>query len=172
MNDERVHPPEWKQKLFEEMRSLGLLTVFLVFFFCAFTTYRKLIIGDQSVNYINYAYNIVQSLLLAKIILLGQFLKLGERFLDKPLIIPALYKTLVFCVFVFVFSVAEHFIKGILTGKNIEMVFNEFASASVNEILGRFLIYFPVFLFLFGYIELGRVLGKDKLFALFFGNKT
>jgi len=39
---------------------------------------------------------VLEALVLAKVILIGDVLRLGRRFEDKPLIVPTLYKTVVF----------------------------------------------------------------------------
>jgi hypothetical protein len=55
----------------------------------------------------------VQALVLGKVIMIGRVFRFGRGLEDKPLIYPTLYKTVVFAVFVAVFKIVEHGIKGI-----------------------------------------------------------
>ena len=157
-----------KTRLIHETRLFVLLTIFLSMFFFSFTAYRREIVGDHSITYINFLYDFFESLILAKIILIGKLLNLGERFLDKPLIIPTLYKTVVFCLFIIGFSVMEHFVVGFFTGKNMTEVYDKLITKGINEILGSLPIFFTAFIFFFGFMEIGRIMGEDRLFNLFF----
>ena len=59
---------------------------------------------------------VIEALILAKVIMIGDVVRLGRGLEQKPLIFPTLYKTLVFTLFVAVFTVLEHVIKWALEG--------------------------------------------------------
>ncbi len=155
-----------------EMKRYFLYVVFLTIFFCAFSAYKRLILGMYAIDYINYSYNFVESLILAKLILLGQMFGLGERFHDKPLIYPTLYKTIVFTFFVLGFSILERFVTGIIKGKTSFDVYQEVMDKGLDEILASILIMFYMFILFFAFLEIGRVLGGNKLFNLFFKDRS
>ena len=158
----------FKARFTREMKRYFLYVLFLTIFFCAFSTYKRLILGMYAIDYIHYGYSFFESLILAKIILLGQMFGLGERFHDKPLIYPTLYKTIVFSFFVMIFSVLERFVTGFIKGNSAFEVFQEVMSKGLDEILASVLIMFYMFILFFAFLEISRVLGKDKLFNLFF----
>lgn len=58
---------------------------------------------------------------------------LGERFVDKSLIIPTLYKTVIFTFLVLVFRILAHFVFGFLKGIKLDVVWDEFIQQSSNE---------------------------------------
>lgn len=172
MPEDHSKKSDLKQKIMEQVRLFFIYFVYLALIFISLATYQRLILGEYGIPYISYGFALINALILSKVILLGQDLKLGEKYEDKPLFIPTLYKTLVFCVFVFVFVVIEHFIEGAIHGHPFEKVYDEFISKGINEILAKILVLFFVFIIFFGILELGRVLGMDKLWELFFIRNT
>jgi hypothetical protein len=88
------------------------------------------------------------------------------------LIYPTLYKTAVFVVFVGIFTVLENVIKGLWNGKELTELFGNFLGKGPNELLANSLVVFVAFIPFFGVKELGRVLGQDKIWALFFRKRA
>jgi hypothetical protein len=159
-----------KQRVILEIRHFLLYFFFLALFLTAFTTYTRLILGlfaKNDIHYLHYGYDIVESLILAKILLLGEHFHLGERFANRSLIIPTLYKTLLFSLLVMIFSIAEHFIVGSLEGQSFSKLYDGFIDKGLYAILAKLLIMFFVFILFFAFIEMSRVLGESKLFNLF-----
>ena len=160
--------PAFKQHIAHEFRLFIFNALFLSIFFTTFTAYRRLILGEYAISYVHYGYGIAESLILSKIILLGQHFKLGERFGNQPLIIPTLYKTLVFGIFVLFFSVLEIFVVGLIHGKHLLSIYQEITYTSVNEIIAKVLVMSLVLALFFAFLEIGRSLGSDNLYNLFF----
>lgn len=158
----------WKKKIIHEFHLYLLYTLFLTIVFIAFSTYRRLLLGEAPFNSIHIGYNILESLILAKIILLGQGFGLGEKFRNRPLIYPTMYKAIVFIFFVFIFSIMEHFIVGFFTSGVMENLYKSFKEKELYSILDKLIILFFVFVLFFAIVEANRALGEGKLFNLFF----
>jgi hypothetical protein len=94
--------------------------------------------------------------------------RLGRGLEQKPLIVPTLYKTAVFTLFVVAFAVLEHAIKGLWTGTGIMGGVAEFFEKGSHELLANSLVVFVAFIPFFGVKELGRVVGEEKIRRLFF----
>ena len=124
MNDANAKRAGWKSTAIREMTEFYIYAMYLAFFFTSFTWYRRLILAEYQVSYLHYGVGIIEALVLAKIIMVGRALHLGERFKDYPMILPILYKAVVFSVFVGIFSVVESTIDGLLHGKGIAAGFN------------------------------------------------
>ena len=157
-----------KQKLKHELHLYIFYTLFLFVFFCAFNLYRRLILMEYPISQLHYGYAFIESLILAKIILLGQTFGLGERFDNKPLIIPTVYKTIVFTLFVMAFGVLEHFLMGFVHHESAKVLYHKLFERGIYEILARDLVMLFVFILFFALLEIDRVMGEGKLFALFF----
>jgi hypothetical protein len=100
--------------------------------------------------------------------MIGALLRLGRGLEDKPLIYPTLHKTVVFTIFVAVFTLMEHAVKGLLTGKGFTGGLVEYFARGPHEFFAGCLMIFVAFIPFFSVKELGRVLGQDKITALFF----
>lgn len=160
------------EKIAQEVRRLLLYAAFFFLFFSAFTIYRRLIVGEELVSYIHFGYNLVESLVLSKIILLGQYFRLGERFSGKPLIVPTLYKTLIFTFFVMLFDVLERFVLGFFQHRPLESIYQKLQGEGAEEIAAELFVMAFVFVFFFALSEIDKELFGEKLFDKFFKDRT
>jgi len=166
MNDERKRSG-LKEKMTREVKELLAVFVYLAVFFCAFTTYRLLVMKEMGLSYFHYGFALAKALVSAKVILLGQCLRFVRAFDDRPLIVPALYKAILFSLFVLVFEVLEHVIGDILHGKDLLSTLQEMMRAGRDELLARILVMLVAFVPFFAFGEIGRVLGEGRLRELF-----
>ena len=156
-----------KQKLIHEMNELLAICLYLALFFCAFTTYRMLVMKEMGLSYFHYGFALIKALVLAKVILLGKYVRLVKVFDNRPLIIPTFYKVILFSLFALAFEILEHAIGGVLHGKGITEGFQEIISTGRDELLSRTLVVLSAFVPFFAFGEVGRVLGEGKLGELF-----
>ena len=161
-------PADWKTRLKDEMGNFALLTFFFFLSFCALSLYRNLVLEDDSIHNIHYGYILFESLVLSKIILLGRFLKVGERFSNKPLVVPTVYKTIIFCLLVVTLGILEHFVNGVFSGTSLSTLYDTLTERRLAEIGGRVPLFFAVALPLFGLMEIDRIMKGPSLMSLFF----
>jgi hypothetical protein len=160
------------QNIGREFRLYFICSLFLILFSFGLTAYRRLLLGQYPLDLDQNGYGVVESLILAKLIVIGQHFNLGTRFDKQPLAIPTFYKTLVFSLFVFLFHILEHFVLGLIHGRPLGTLYFELTDQRLEEIALKSLIQFFAFILLFAFLELGRVLGEDKLFNLFFRRRS
>jgi hypothetical protein len=156
-----------KGKVAHEVKELLVIFLYLALFFCAFTTYRALVMKEMGISYFHYGFALIKALVLAKVILLGRCVRFANVFDDRPLIIPALYKVILFSLFVLAFEVLEHVIGGLLHGKDMMGAFQEMMSAGWDELLARTLVMLVAFVPLFASSETARVMGEGRMTELF-----
>jgi len=161
-----------KEVVVHETWELIGISAFLAAFFVSLTMYRMLISREYHIAYYEYGFAIVESLVLGKVILLGEALHLGERFDEASLIVSTLWKTLVFGVLVVAFSFLEHVVGAWVHGKGLGSVFQEFSGDHLYEILARAQLTLVALVPLFAFREVGRVMGPGKLYKLFFNRRT
>jgi len=167
MNAEGPKKATLKQRATHELREFVLISSYLAFFFCAVATYSLLLLNQFHVSYFIYGTALINALVIAKIILIGEYAHLGKKHESKPLFQSALYKALLFSLLVFAFHVVEETIKRRWRGENFTIAYH---AIRVNELLARSVIVFCTFLPLFAFRELRRVLGEDKFWSLFVRN--
>jgi len=157
-----------KKKIFHEMAEYWTNVAYLTLVFAAFTQYRRFVLAAYDITYTNYGFAVIEALILAKVIMIGAVFRLGRGLEDKPLIYPTLYKTVVFTLFVGVFTLIEHAIKGLWRGKGLAGGLVDLLGKGHHELLAGCLVTFVAFIPFFAFRELGRVLGEDKIRVLFF----
>jgi len=128
MTVEKEKQAGWKEKIVHEMTEYWINFVYLAVVFFTFTPYRRLILEEYKVSYLHYGVALIEAAVLAKIILLGEAARIGRKHEDKPLIVPTLYKTIVFGLWVIGFKVLEHMIGGLLRGKGLAGGFHDLIS--------------------------------------------
>jgi len=158
---------ELKQKVRLEIKEFLIIFLYLVLMLGAFSTYRMLLMAEYHIGHFIFGYTLIEALILAKIVVLGESLGIGERFGDRPLIIPTLYQTMLFALCVLAFTIPEHLIKGCLHGQGLGEIFQELIG-NRYETLARVLTMFVAFIPFFALRETGRALGETRIFDLFF----
>ena len=87
---------------------------------------------------------------------------------DRPLILPTLFRAVVFGIWVVLFKILEQTVVGLLRGKGLAGGFEEIMDRDKYELLARCMVTFFAFIPFFAVKELGRVLGEGKISELFF----
>jgi hypothetical protein len=157
-----------KAKVRHELIEYALNVVYLTLVFAVFTEYRRLLLAEYHIVYMNYWFALIEALILGKVIMIGGLFHLGRGLEDRPLIYPTLYKTVVFTLFVAAFTLAEHAIKGLVSGKGIAAGLADYAAQGYDVILANSLVFFVALVPFFAIKELGRVLGRERIGNMFF----
>ncbi len=162
----------WQQRIFQEMVEYWINVCYLTLVFAAFTQYRRFLLAAHDITYTNYWVAVIEALILAKVIMIGAVFRLGRGLEHKPLIYPTLYKTVVFSLLVGVFTLIEHALKGLWQGEGLTGGLAEFFGKGSHELLAGCLVIFVALIPFFAVKELGRVLGEEKIRALFFRSRA
>jgi hypothetical protein len=157
--------PSFKQKATHELKDFAWIALYLAFFFCALSTYSTLLLRKHDISYLNYTFALINALVIAKVILIGELMHLGRGFERKPLYQSVLYKSFVFGLFVFCFHLLEEFVKRLIHHEPAGTVWH---NIHLGDLIGGTIVIFGAFIPLFAVRELGRVMGGEKLHALFF----
>jgi len=158
---------ELKQKAKHEGRELLVVTLYLAFFFCALATYNMLLLREYHVQYWNYTFALINALVVAKVILIGEYAHVGKRHEDKPLFLSAIWKAFLFSLLVFAFHIVEEVIKRLIHGADMAAASRDIR---IDELLARSLIIFCTFIPFFAFREFRRVMGEDEFRAMVFGS--
>jgi hypothetical protein len=157
--------PTLKQKAAHELQEFLGIFLYLAFFFCALSTYSMLLLNRFQVSYFTYGAALINALVIAKVILIGEYARLGTKHESKPIFQSALYKAFVFGLLVFGFHIVEEMIKRLIHGEDIARASH---GIRLDELLARSVVIFSTFLPLFAFRELQRIMGEDKFRDLFF----
>ena len=162
MNNQNLKEGGRKQKIIGDLKLVAWISFYLALFFCALSTYSMLMLHELNVtnSYFRYGFAIINALVLAKIIMIGEYARLGRGHEEQPLIISVLWKAFLFGLLVAAFHILEESVK--------RLAFHERINMRIDEMLIRNLVVFSFLIPFFAFWELRRVLGEGKLFDLFF----
>ena len=167
--DEAKQKTSRKERIIREFVRYWINFFYLAVVFSLFAWYRRLILAEYDIRYLKYGVAVIEALILAKVILIGDMLGLGREFKNKPLIYETLYNSIVFSLFVGLFALIEHTVGGLVRGKGVMAGVLEIKAEGWYELLARCLITFVVFVPFFAFKELAKTLGGEgKLARLFF----
>ena len=86
MNKTNSGKSDLKKKAAHEAKELLILFLYLGFFFCALATYSMLLLSEYHVSYLTYGFALINALVVAKVILIGDYAHLGKRYEGRPLL--------------------------------------------------------------------------------------
>ena len=165
--DQTVRERSLKQRIVRELAEFLRIFLYVAPFFCAFATYRMMLLDQFDAKYFAYGTAFVNALVLSKIILTGEYLRLGKQLEHRPLIYSTLYKSFVFALLVAVFHILEDAVKGVLHREGMVGAFAALSGRGMGELLAHSVVMFCAFLPFFALREIERVLGEGRVADLF-----
>ncbi len=160
---------KWKKILVHEFTEYLFNFVYLSFFLVSFAWYRRLILAEYDIINIGYVVPLIEAAILAKVIMIGDAMRMGRRFRNRPLVIPVIYRTVVFGLLVILFAVLEHVIGALLHGKTASAGIVEIKSQGWYEMAAKCLLMLIAFVPFFIMKEIEGAFGPEKVRGMFFG---
>lgn len=162
----------FKEEARREMREFMVITLYLAILFGAFTLYRRLSYAELGIGYLAYGFKLIEALVIAKVILIGEAIGLGRGSEHRPLAVSVAVKTFLFSILIAAFNLLEHAIGGRVHGQSWGQAFMSITDKGMDEMLARTLVLVIALVPFFAFLELNRVLGPGKLSALFFSRRS
>lgn len=159
-----------KHILAEELRSYLLSFLYFWVLLGTFTIHQDIALREHSIGFAPHGWALVNALVLAKVMVIVEKLRLGSRVVQHPLIYPIVIEAFLLALLFIGIHVLEHMIGGLLAG--------ETAAASIPLIggggfLGLGLAALSVFMALIpfcGFRQVSQALGKGRMQQLLFGS--
>lgn len=126
------------------------------------------VLHDQGISFGPWAIAAVKSVLLAKFILLGRAMKIGESQTARPLIWPTLHKAFAFLVLLVVLTIIEEVVVGLFHHQSVAASLGELTGAKLDEFLAGILTVLLVLIPYFAFHVLNEALGEGTLARMFF----
>jgi len=157
-----------KQKAIHGMKEYLLMSFYLFVVFSLFVLYKSVILAEHHVDFALHGFALINALALAKVMLVAQELHLADQFRDAPLIYPTLLKSFVFSILLACFKIAEDAAVGVFEGKSFHESIADLGGGSWRGVLCITALLFVVLIPFFGFTELQRVFGEERLVGVFF----
>lgn len=163
----------WKQKLISELSEYLVNVVYLSIFFGVYAVSRRLTLSQYGIYLDDYFVGIIKALVIAKVIMIGTFLRISRKYEHKALIVPVFYKIFLFVLWVLLFDALEGFIRGLIHTHSIPSAFEDLVQHHFSKMwLGGVLMVTLSFIPFFMLKELSRIFGYEKFRDLFLKNRT
>jgi hypothetical protein len=156
----------WEKRIVAELRKLAIAVVYMWVFLSVFALYREIILANYNINYsTKFGFALINALILAKFMWLGEILHAGKRAAGKALLYSTLWKSALFTFILMVCHLLEETLLKLWHGQSMAKGFSE-TIAHPRDIFATALVVFVVlipFFFAKGLIE---ILGEDEIKTL------
>jgi len=129
---------------------------------------KTAVLHTEGIEFAPWGLAIVKALLLAKFMLVGRALKIGERNTTSPLIWPTLHRAFAFLVLLVILTIIEEAVVGLFHGQSITASLRDLVGRRLEETLAGYLIMLLVLIPYFAFRVLGEAVGEGRLTRMFF----
>jgi hypothetical protein len=164
--------PDFKKRAKDQIKSFGLMFLYLWVVFGMLALHESIILSQHQINYVWHGFAVVNALVFAKVMLVAEDLHLGHRFHNKPLFYSVLIKSILFAIALICFHIVEHVLVGMWDGKSMAESIAEVGANRLVGIVSLGIIGTVALAPFFLLSEIGRVIGRDNFWALFFQRRS
>ena len=127
------HKSNLKERAVHQLKEFLAMFIYLWILLTLLVINQSIVVAQEAHQAHFFAF--VNALILAKVLLIGEHLHLGNRFRDKPLLYSIFYKCFVFTIFFIVVHILERMIDGVWSGRTIAQSFPDIGGGSLKRIL-------------------------------------
>ncbi|MDM0019516.1 hypothetical protein [Variovorax saccharolyticus] len=163
--------PPWRRRLLDEAKEIGVLTGYLFVTIAAVNVMKAAVLHDHGIHAAYWGVAIVKAALLAKFVMLGKALKVGEHKATDPLIWPTLHKAFAFLVLLVVLTGLEELVKGWIEDRSFTESLARMTGHRLTETLADILLLLLVLIPYFAFQVLAEALGEKRLVRMFLSDR-
>ena len=160
------------QRAMHEFKEFAILTLYLYITLGAVIMMKTAVLHTEGIEFTPWGIAIVKAVVLAKFMLLGNAMKIGERNTTSPLIWPTLHKAFAFLVLLIIMTIIEEAVVGLFHHRSIAASLGELVGRRLEETLAGFVIMLLVLIPFFAFRVLSEALGEGRLERMFFVERT
>jgi hypothetical protein len=157
-----------QQRALHELKEFAILTVYLYITLGAVVMMKTAVLHTEGIVFAPWGVAVVKALVLAKFMLLGNAMKIGNRNTTAPLIWPTLHKAFAFLVLLILMTIIEQGVVGLFHHQSIAASLGELVGPRLEETIAGFLIMLLVLIPFFAFRVLSEALGEGRLERMFF----
>jgi hypothetical protein len=153
----------------DEAKRFYVIAAYIWMWFALFNLYVQILDRQSSINYVSQGFALFNALVLAKVMLVAEDLKVGRWWRSRPLIYPILTESFTFAVVFIVFHIVEHVVIGLVKGEKIAASVPVIGGGGLAGLFSVATLYFVALIPFFAFRNLGREIGERRLNAMLFG---
>ena len=162
--------PNLKARALHEFARFATMFAYLWAMFLLFQIHQYVVLAQHQLPFTQFGVGLVNALVLAKVMLVADDLRLGEweGGRRRPLIYPVLTRSILFAIVFIVFDIIEKMLIGVFHGKAVaESIETPGGGGVLGAILVAIIIAISLVPF-FAFVELSRLMDPGELTRIFF----
>jgi hypothetical protein len=171
VTNEPSRKKQLEKRIVNETKEYLVVAGYFMLFLVSVTTYRTLILKEYDIDTFVLGWAVVQAMILGKIVLIGQFLHLGDKLVGRPLIVVTLWKSVLFSLFAAFLIGAEHAATALVHHRPLLDEFR-FSGGHGYEMVARFQLMLVAFVPFFALRVTAQRAGQDSLYELLFARSA
>lgn len=160
---------EIRARVRHELNSYAAAALYLFLCLGAIQFYADAVLRAEGVPLMPIGFAAIKALILAKFLLVGEALHLGERFERHPLIVPLVWRSVLFLLLLLALSALEVVVAGLLHGEQLGQIAGEIGGGTWMRRLAGSLLLWLVLLPYFAFRLTSNALGPGVLQQMFLG---
>jgi hypothetical protein len=156
------------QRAVHDLKEFAVLTAYLYVTLGAVIVMKSAVLHTHGIDSPLWGIAIVKAMLLAKFMLIGQAMKIGERNTTRPLIWPTLRRAFAFLVLLVVLTIIEEAVVGLFHGQSIAASLGALIGPRLEETVASIFIILLVLIPYFAFRVLDETFGEGRLLRMFF----
>lgn len=158
-----------RERAIDEVKRFYVIAVYIWIWFALFNLHEQVLDRQSGINYVSQGFALFNALVLAKVMLVAEDLKVGRWWRAHPLIYPILTESLTFAVVFIVFHIVEHLVVGLVKGETVAASIPVIGGGGLAGLFSIAVLYFVALIPFFAFRNLGREIGERRLNAMLFG---
>lgn len=155
--------------LFEEFKKILPVSLFFLVAFLLVDTTEK-VVNKNGLNSYNYVSCVIAALIMGKIVLIADYMRLMHLMSDKPLIYVTLWKSFLYVACSIVLRIIEHAIPDLFHGATLSELFAKIVAHIERPLFWIAQVWLAyLFIIFVAYRELINKVGPGRVRELFFG---
>lgn len=159
---------KFRERLIHEFRQFVGMFIYLWAMFGLMMLHESVVLARYDIPFTRWGFALITALVLAKVMLVMEELRVVRGLDDKPLIYPILCKSVVFAIVFIAFYVAEEIAGGLFRGNALRESVPTIGGGTPQGMLAIGLIATLALMPYFAFKEISDALGQDEMHALLF----
>jgi hypothetical protein len=162
------HQATLHHRAIHELKELAIISLYLYITLGAVILLKAAVLHTHGIEFAPWGIAAVKAVVLAKFMLLGHAIKLGERDSTKPLVWPTLRIAAAFLVLLIILTIVEETVVGLFHHRTIAASLGELFGARLDETLASYVIMLLILIPYCAFRVLSEELGEGRLERMFF----
>jgi hypothetical protein len=156
----------------DEFKVMAALALYLYICLGAVILFKSAVLSSAGIDFTIWGIAAVKAVLLAKFMLVGKMLHIGNRYRDKPLIVPTLYHALMYLIVLLILTTVEELVVGVIHQRAIIDSLQHVVGPTFFQGIAASLIMFLILVPFSAFTCLSDALGEREIFRLFFIDRS